>query len=154
MEGRYEKSLGEFYKEWVNGEIPFGSWSDHIVSYATLMANDEVLHISYEDLVLNPKSCLMRLTEFLELDQIKEKDIVSMLPTFSFASMKKDSTRFQPKSVTWIGNFSFLRKGVIGDNKNELEDEIRQDYRDYLKTLVESFKHDSSIVRALSMYVE
>lgn len=138
----------------VYGKIPFGSWSDHIVSYATLMANDEVLHMSSEDLLLNPKSCLIRLVEFLELDQIKENDIMSLLPTFSFASMKKDINRFQPKSVTWIGNFSFLRKGLIGDNKNELQDEIRQDYIDYLKKLVESFERDSSIARALSMYVE
>lgn len=154
LEGQYEKSLREFYDEWVNGEIPFGSWSDHIISYAALMANDEVLHMSYEDLVLNPKSCLIRLTEFLELDQIEENDIISLLPTFSFASMKKDITRFQPKSVTWVGNFSFLRKGLIGDNKNELEDEIRQGYKDYLKKLVGSFEDNSSIGRALSMYVE
>ena len=40
-----------------------------------------------------------------------------ILPTFEFQAMKNDIQRFQPKSVTWLNDFQFLRRGESGDGK-------------------------------------
>mmetsp|Transcript_6860 Transcript_6860/g.9850 ORF Transcript_6860/g.9850 Transcript_6860/m.9850 type:complete len:98 (-) Transcript_6860:72-365(-) len=46
-EGCYEKPLGDFFQEWVDGKIPFGSWTDHLLSpYAPMIARGEVLEVS------------------------------------------------------------------------------------------------------------
>ena len=31
--------------------------------------------------------------------------------------MKNNSFKFQPKSVTWLNNYQFLRKGIVGDGR-------------------------------------
>lgn len=39
IEGGYNGSLNEFFDEWLAGQLPFGSWIDHVMSYATGFAN-------------------------------------------------------------------------------------------------------------------
>ena len=132
-EGCYEKSFNEFFDEWVEGKIPFGTWSDHILSYASLVANGEAYLLSYEDMVNNLEESVHRLVKFLELDDfITSEDVKNILPLFSFNAMKKDLNKFQPKSVTWKKDFKFLRKGAVGDEKEALNDEQRCQFKMHL----------------------
>jgi hypothetical protein len=146
-EGCYEKSLNEFFDEWIAGKLPFGTWSDHILSYASLVANGEVFLLSYEDMVGNLEESVDKLAKFLELDDcLTSQDVKSILPLFSFSIMKKDLNKFQPKSVTWKKDFNFLRKGVVGDEKETLSDEQRLRFKAHLdsryfsKEIKEHFK--------------
>lgn len=133
-EGQYVQGFSAFFEDWCNGKIPFGSWKDHIASFADGLVEQNVCRSSdgsfekkcrkvmvvlYEDLVHNLAAEVDRISRFLGLD-ISEKKKGHLLPTFSFDSMKKDSniSKFQPKSVTWIGDFKFLRKGCIGDSSS------------------------------------
>ena len=122
-EGCYEKPLGDFFQEWVDGKIPFGSWTDHLLSYATMIARGEVVVLCYhEDMVRDLPTHVERLVKFLDLDRGDDDGALTkegwecILPSFGFESMKKDLNRFQPKSVTWRHNFQFLRNGVVGDH--------------------------------------
>ena len=133
-EGCYEQSLKDFFLAWMQGEIPFGSWTDHVRSYAPFIQRKDVLLLSFEDMVNDLSGCVQRLTKFLELDEcLNEDDIGSVLPSFTFESMKKNLNKFQPKSVTWKRDFKFLRKGEVGDNKIELTDEERTSFYKKLK---------------------
>ena len=123
-EGCYESSLHQFFKDWIDGKIPFGTWAEHILSYAPLLAEKSVLFITYEEMIVNLRETVDRIAKYLELDDVlQEKDIDELMPTFTFDSMKKDLTMFQPKSVTWKNDFKFLRRGVIGDSSRELSEE-------------------------------
>lgn len=61
--------------------------------------------------------------DFLHLthipDRVLEKEI---LPSFEFDAMKDNINRFQPKSVTWLNGFTFLRRGTSGDGLAMMKD--------------------------------
>ena len=89
------------------------------------------------------QGCVEKLVEFMELgDVLTEADVVELLPFFTFDCMKEELNKFQPKSVTWKNNFSFLRKGQSGANKLELSNEDRKFFKEHLekKQLVEHIK--------------
>ena len=135
VEGCYEHSLTQFFHEWMDGKLPFGSWDDHVCSYLPAMACEKnVFLLSYEDMVQDLQGCVEKLVEFLELgDTLNETDVADLLPSFTFEHMKKDLDRFQPKSVTWKNDFQFLRKGKIGEHKVELGTDERKAFEQYLK---------------------
>ena len=67
VEGRYEKGFDNFFSDWLAGRIAFGSWIDHIQSFAaaapfvnSFQKNEnvkdtrKVLLIYYEDLISDP----------------------------------------------------------------------------------------------------
>eukprot|EP00522_Entomoneis_paludosa_P009681 CAMPEP_0172448270 /NCGR_PEP_ID=MMETSP1065-20121228/7313_1 /TAXON_ID=265537 /ORGANISM="Amphiprora paludosa, Strain CCMP125" /LENGTH=315 /DNA_ID=CAMNT_0013199713 /DNA_START=58 /DNA_END=1002 /DNA_ORIENTATION=- len=150
VEGRYEQDLNVFFEEWLKGELPFGSWIDHVMSYAagvsnattndhnnnsaittTTILNDgrQVLWISYEDMVDNLEAVVQDMAQFLNLQYVTYQEITQeLLPTFTFAAMRQDLSRFQPQSVTWKDNFSFLRKGIKGDARQALSETQRAQF--------------------------
>ena len=135
-EGCYESSLNQFFKDWINGRIPFGTWEDHILSYAPLIADESVLLITYEDMILNLRVTVDRIVKYLELDDIlQERDIDELMPSFTFDAMKNNLTMFQPKSVTWKNRFKFLRKGIIGDSSRELNEEEMSTFENHLNDM-------------------
>ena len=135
VEGCYERSLQDFFQEWLDGKLPFGSWADHILSYAPGIAKGKVFFLSYEEMVCDLSTSVKRLTSFLELDEhLSTEDVEKILPSFSFECMKNDLNRFQPQSVTWKNKFKFLRKGKVGDHKEALSSEEKSAFKQSLIT--------------------
>ena len=95
------------------------------------LANQEVLLVTYEDMLADLSTVVLRIANFLEL-HLSPQDISDLLPTFSFTHMKADLNRFQPRSVTWKNGFQFLRKGVAGDSDNVATDIQRRQFREWL----------------------
>jgi hypothetical protein len=130
----YEKTLHDFFQEWIEGKLPYGSWADHVRSYAPLIANNDAFLMCYEDMVHDLPGSIRKLVKFLELDEdISQQDLEELLPSFTFSNMKKDLKRFQPISVAWKDNFQFLRKGEVGDHRNSLSDDDRNIFQEYLE---------------------
>lgn len=143
VEGCYDKSFDEFFNEWVDGRIPFGTWIDHVTSYLPyLITNNnscddrkigdhykngqskQVLLITYEEMIQDLHGVIHKIVKYLDLDDlITSKEIMNIMDTFTFESMKNDLDRFQPKSVNWKDDFKFLRKGLIGDSKEVVTNE-------------------------------
>lgn len=81
-----------------------------------------LLLLSYEKLKSNLRQEVLRIIDFLGLDHISMQVLdEELLPTFDFAYMKEHAHIFQPKSVTWLNQFQFLRKGEIGDGTKMFE---------------------------------
>ena len=118
-EGCYAKSYEDFFNEWIEGKIAFGSYIDHILSFALAFADPgegrEILLVSYEDMISDLSAAVAKIANFIEAD-VTEEEIEELLPTFTFQHMKTDLDRFQPRSVTWKNDFKFLRRGVSGDS--------------------------------------
>lgn len=69
----------------------------------------------------NLRQEVLKIIDFLQLDNISMKVLdTELLPTFGFQFMKENSHMFQPKSVTWLNGYQFLRKGEIGDGTKML----------------------------------
>lgn len=136
MEGGYDGTFQEFFDEWVNGDIAFGSYVDHILSFAPAFAdageNRKVLLISYEEMLSDLPSVVKKIAKFVEAD-VTSEEIAELLPTFSFSHMKKDLDRFQPRSVTWKNNFQFLRRGVSGDSLTVSTERERKTLNDWFE---------------------
>ena len=149
MEGGYDGTFQEFFDEWVNGDIAFGSYIDHIVSFAPAFVDAgetrEVLLISYEEMLSDLPSVVQKIAKFIEADVTLE-DIEELLPTFSFGHMKKDLDRFQPRSVTWKNNFQFLRRGVSGDSLTVISDRERSILRDWFEREDVTSKLESTLL--------
>ena len=53
-EGRYKKSLENFFRQWMDGELPFGS-------YAPLVARGEFFLLRYKDMIHDLRGCVREL---------------------------------------------------------------------------------------------
>ena len=170
VEGGYNGTIHEFYQDWINGKIAFGTWLDHIRSFIPAFENKniDVLLVSYEEMVDNLPLVLDQMIAFLDLDQsITSTQRKDMLPTFLFKNMKQSLSKFQPISVTWKENqkisdhsnhnqncthtksFQFLRNGKVGDSKHYLSMNQKKVFCDSLKqsSLLEDIKQASSKMR-------
>ena len=82
-----------------------------------------LLLISYERMKSNLREEVLRIIDFLGLDHIPVEALDGeILPMFDFCYMREKSTMFQPRSVTWLNGFQFLRMGVIGDGRRLMMD--------------------------------
>lgn len=127
-EGTYEHDYTTFATDWMNGSIAFGSALYHLLSFAEGFADNRyadddtsgqpLLLLSYERMKCNLRKEVLRIMEFLNLTHIPMEELDTMiLPSFEFEAMKSNIDRFQPKSVTWLNGFTFLRRGESGDGK-------------------------------------
>ena len=137
-EGTYTNGFEQFARDWMEGNIPFGSPLHHLLSFAEGFCDNEycastdddnkhhgqpLLLLSYEKMKINLRNEVLRIIDHLNLKHIP-MDVLDneILPTFGFQYMKENSNKFQPKSVTWLNDYQFLRKGVIGDGKKMMTD--------------------------------
>lgn len=134
-EGRYTESFQTFARDWMDGKVAFGSPIHHLLSFAEGFKDncyDEgdhrstnpaktdrpLLLLSYEDMKCNLREQVFLIMNFLNLNQIPVEVLDNeILPMFDFQSMKANAHRFQPKSVTWLNGFQFLRKGESGEGR-------------------------------------
>jgi hypothetical protein len=135
VEGGFAGDFDEFFRDWLKGEIAFGTWDDHVLSYVTAFASGhdkivklddgrEFLLLTYEEMIEDLPKVVDSIVDFLELD-VPSQRRRDLLPTFSFAHMKANIDRFQPKSVSWKNQFSFLRHGRPGDGHSNVTEEQR-----------------------------
>jgi hypothetical protein len=147
MEGTYTQGFANFANDWMGGNIPYGSPLDHLLSFAmgfgdncytesdrddaatnaegnTIQQKQQQKHerplllISYERLKSNLRNEILRIMKFLNLASIPMEVLDNeILPTFEFQYMQQHSNKFQPKSVNWLNDYQFLRRGEIGDGK-------------------------------------
>jgi len=135
-EGGFVGTFDDFFTKWTKGEIAFGSYSDHILSFSNAfeVGEEDIFLLSYEEMVSNLPHAVDKLIDFLELDNsITLEQREKLLPTFKFSSMAKKLDKFQPKSVTWKNDFQFLRKGRTGDAKHMMSQKQIDLYRELIK---------------------
>jgi hypothetical protein len=103
-----------------NGIIDDGNGND-VDSDGIPPRHRPLLLISYERMKSNLREEVLRIIDFLGLDAIPEEALdVDILPKFDFCYMKENSKVFQPRSVTWLNGFQFLRMGVVGDGRKKM----------------------------------
>ena len=90
-----------------------------------------LLLISYERMKTNLREEVLRIIDFLGFDNIPVEALDrEILPMFAFRYMREKSTMFQPRSVTWLNGFQFLRMGVSGDGRRLMMETTVRDGND------------------------
>ncbi|XP_039595285.1 amine sulfotransferase-like [Polypterus senegalus] len=116
------KDFSEFMDSFLNGNVPLGSWFDHLKGWYDHRDEFNILFISYEEMIKDLRAVVIKICKFLG-KKTENMDIDKIVEEGTFNKMKKN-----PKAnYEWIPadhankeNGSFMRKGTIGDWKNTM----------------------------------
>ena len=114
-----------FISWFVSGDLQFGDYFDHVLSWWEHRNSENVLFMKYEDMKKDIRSSVIRIASFTN-KELSEKEISSVIEKSSFSSMKKNPTtnyEWVPKEVKHPEGTPFMRKGVVGGWKEHFSPE-------------------------------
>ncbi len=113
-----------FFRNFIYGNVDFGDFFDHVLSWWPHRNDDNVLFLMFEDMKKDPRTAITRIATFIGAD-ISDEVIDKVVAETSFDSMKKDETANYSASnfVAKPGSTAFMRKGEVGDWRNHLTPE-------------------------------
>ncbi|CAH7397440.1 bile salt sulfotransferase 2 [Phodopus roborovskii] len=113
------ESLTTYFDWFLKGNVPYGSWFEHIRGWLSMRESENVLLLSYEDMKKETRRMVEKICDFLG-KKLEPDELDMVLKYSSFQAMKENKMsnfRLMPKeSVTH--DFVLMRKGVTGDWKN------------------------------------
>ncbi|XP_054855483.1 sulfotransferase 2B1-like [Eublepharis macularius] len=115
-------TLQEFMEEFLSGNVPFGSWFDHVKGWMELKDKPNFFFITYEELQQDPKGCVEKICHFLG-KELNRQQIDSVVKYSSFKKMKENKmSNYSQADDTLMDHKKgqFMRKGISGDWKNHL----------------------------------
>uniref|UniRef100_A0A1A7XT17 Sulfotransferase n=1 Tax=Iconisemion striatum TaxID=60296 RepID=A0A1A7XT17_9TELE len=117
------KSWDSFFKDFMNGNVAWGSYFDHALAWEKRMDDPDVLLVTYEDLKQNLDAGVHQISSFFGFN-LTDNQVQQITAASSFSAMKENSiTSHGSKS---IGDVIF-RKGEVGDWKNHFTPEQSQE---------------------------
>jgi hypothetical protein len=104
-----------------NNDPEAGSWFQYTSGWLDRQTDQKVLHLSYEDLKTDLKSCLYKIADFCGLE-IDANRLPEILHRCSFDFMKQHEEKFDPATDSILGKprpvkpspGAFIRKGSLG----------------------------------------
>ena len=122
-QGHYpDISWESFWTKYVGGELEFGDFFDHVLSWWPHRMEGNVLFLKYEDMKKAPQLAVSQIAAFMGAE-LSSDEIAKIADLSSFDSMKQDNTT----NMSWMSVFddtsgkpSFMRKGIVGDWTNFL----------------------------------
>ena len=119
----YEGSWEEHFQHFMNGDLTFGSYFDHVLPWWEASQHDQnILFLKYEDMKNNGVENVAKIAAFLNI-QADSQLIDRVVTSSSFKSMAAG----QNTNFDWIpqraGVPSHFRKGDIGDWRNQFTEE-------------------------------
>ncbi|MEM6263236.1 MAG: sulfotransferase domain-containing protein [Bacteroidota bacterium] len=115
---RYYSEELTFEEFFLNSEIPFGRWKEHVEAWDK---HQNKIVIRYEDLLANPEGEFQRLIDFVPEFELRIEDLPEALNQSSFDRLKQKEKAFgrafRSKEDEKRAN-RFMRKGVKGDWKS------------------------------------
>uniref|UniRef100_A0A8C4FAY4 Sulfotransferase n=1 Tax=Dicentrarchus labrax TaxID=13489 RepID=A0A8C4FAY4_DICLA len=112
----------EFLHKFLDGKVMFGSWFDHVKSWLNAEDEERIMYISYEELIMDLKDSVVRISQFLE-KSLDAEVIEKIADRCLFKNMKQNKMSnysLVPREFMDQTKSEFLRKGIAGDWKNQL----------------------------------
>ena len=123
---RYRGTFPKFFKLFMRGWLPWGSWFYHVSGWWRHRDDHRVLFLQYEDLVADLEGCVRQIIRFCGLT-VPEERMPEILDRCSFAFMKQFEDKFDFATEHMLEQgytpSSFLRQGKTGDGKTCLSAE-------------------------------
>ncbi|XP_024242910.1 sulfotransferase 1C2 isoform X2 [Oncorhynchus tshawytscha] len=137
-----------YIHKFMNGELAWGSWYDHVKGYWEEREKRNILYIFYEDMKENPQREVERIMRYLDLS-LADDVISRIVELTSFKTMKENpmaNYSFILKPVFDQSISPFMRKGVVGDWTNHFSPAQTQlfdeDYKRKMKDADIPFRTD------------
>ena len=110
----------DFFEKFLKGDVDFGDYFDHILSWWSHKDDDNVLLLKYEDMKKDLPTAVAAIAKFIGQDISKEL-VEEIAHRTTFENMKKDSSanyEWRNSKVLKPTRTDFMRKGIVGDWKN------------------------------------
>lgn len=159
MEPNYESlTFDVFFECFLKGEVPWGDYFDHFLSWYEHRNDPNVLYYKYEDMKKDPRAVVLKVAEFLGdgyLLKLREDEelLEKILRHTNFKYMKENLHCYTPLSGEGFENLSpaelsvklstkdtenvkeveFFRKGEVGNWRNFFSEEQKVRFREYIK---------------------
>ncbi|XP_077117700.1 sulfotransferase 2B1-like [Ranitomeya variabilis] len=114
------ENMDDFLKEFLTGNIPYGSWFNHVKGWMALLGKDNFMFQTYEDLQKDLRGSVIKICKFLGKD-LDDEAVDSVVKNASFKNMKQNNmTNYSlaPLDYMDLEKSPFMRKGIVGDWKN------------------------------------
>ncbi|XP_042671012.1 sulfotransferase 6B1 isoform X2 [Centrocercus urophasianus] len=127
-------SWDEFFSEFMNGKVGWGSYFDHAVTWNKHIDDENTMIVMYEDLKENLASGVKQIAEFFGFSPATEQ-IQSIADRATFQAVKNKAQETHGA----VGTVLF-RKGVVGDWKNLFTEAQNQEMDAKFKVCLEGTK--------------
>ena len=114
-----------FFRNFIYGNLVFGDYFDHVLSWWAHKDDENVLFLKFEDMKKDLPTAVARIAKFIECD-VTDDVIEKVAAKTSFDVMKNDDTAnysWNFPHVVNSGASAFMRKGEVGDWKNNFAPE-------------------------------
>ncbi|KAL4825138.1 hypothetical protein H8958_015494 [Nasalis larvatus] len=124
-------SWDEYFETFLAGNVVWGSWFDHVKGWWKKKDSHPILYLFYEDMMKDPKREIRKIMEFLGKN-LKEEILDKIVYNTSFDVMKKNPMTNYENEIKMNHHLSpFLRKGVVGDWKNQFTEAQNKQFNEY-----------------------
>ncbi|XP_063285161.1 sulfotransferase 1C1-like [Pelobates fuscus] len=109
-----------YFSSFLSGEVPWGSWFDHVIGWWKARDKYQILYIFYEDMIEDPMREIRKITRFIGKN-LSEEVLEKIKEHTSFKAMKENPMANYsafPSSLMDQSISPFMRKGTVGDWKN------------------------------------
>ncbi|KAK1339575.1 hypothetical protein QTO34_018128 [Cnephaeus nilssonii] len=129
-------SWDQYFETFLSGKVVWGSWFDHVKGWWEKKESHPILYLFYEEMMKDPKREIRKVMKFLGKN-LKEEVLDKIVYNTSFDVMKRNPMTNYINDVQMNHRLSpFMRKGVIGDWKNQFtEAQNKQFNENYEKNM-------------------
>jgi hypothetical protein len=134
MSGLKHLSLDEFFGRFMAGEVPYGSWFEHVAAWLRNKDRLNVLVVTYEELSADLEAGVKRIADFCGIT-IDPAAMPRILERCSFAFMREHDARFAlptgaPPPTPAAPEPAFIRRGQVGGWRQELDERFLSDFQE------------------------
>jgi hypothetical protein len=124
-------SLSEFFSRFMAGEVPYGSWFEHVARWLRNKDRLNVLVVTYEELSTDLEAAVKRIADFCGIT-IDPAAMPRILERCSFAFMRKHDAkfsgeRFYPNAPP--PETPFIRQGQVGGWREHLDAQAASEFQ-------------------------
>ncbi|KAL9951309.1 hypothetical protein ACROYT_G043951 [Oculina patagonica] len=118
--GSEKLTWDNFFESFIKGEVFYGPWFDHVLSWWKHKDDPNILFLKYEERKKDSSGAIQKIAKFIGKELSKE-NLECIVNQTSFNAMKKEENA----NYKWIPEFkgNFIRKGQVGDWKNYFTEE-------------------------------
>ena len=109
-----------FFRNFICGNLVFGDYFDHVLSWWAHKDDENVLFLKFEDMKKDLPTAVSRIARFIKCD-VTDEVIEKVAAKTNFDVMKNDDTAnysWLPSELVKPDSKTFMRKGKVGDWRN------------------------------------